>query len=82
MLKKEVELIMGEKRFELEYDKNCYKCIFDIKNKKLYSNRESICDLLNSLSEENEQLRKEKMEANDFIVEKGLEIEFIKWCRE
>lgn len=34
------------------------------------------------LSIENEKLRKEKMEANAFIVEKGLEVEFIEWCRE
>lgn len=34
------------------------------------------------LSIENEKLRKEKMEANAFIVEKGLEVEFIRWCRE
>ena len=31
------------------------------------------------LKEENEQLRKEKIEANAFIVEKGLEIDFINW---
>ncbi len=42
--------------------------------------RERLVALLNQLSEENEQLQKEKMEANAFIVEKGLELEFIKWC--
>ena len=48
---------MSEKRFAIEYDSNCYKCIFDNEQKELYSSRESICDLLNSLSEENEQLK-------------------------
>lgn len=48
---------MSEKRFALEYDSNCYKCISDNKQKKLYSSRESICDLLNQLNDENEQLK-------------------------
>ena len=43
---------MSEKRFALEYDSNCYKCIFDNEQKELYSSRESICDLLNSLDDE------------------------------
>ena len=48
---------MSEKRFALEYDSNCYKCISDNEQKKLYSSRESICDLLNQLNDENEQLK-------------------------
>ncbi len=48
---------MSEKRFALEYDSNCYKCIADNEQKKLYSSRESICDLLNQLNDENEQLK-------------------------
>lgn len=48
---------MSDKRFVLEYDSNCYKCIFDNEQKELYSSRESICDLLNQLNDENEQLK-------------------------
>ena len=48
---------MSEKRFALEYDLNCYKCISDNEQKKLYSSRESICDLLNQLNDENERLK-------------------------
>ena len=48
---------MNEKRFALEYDSNCYKCISDNEQKKLYSSRENICDLLNQLNDENEQLK-------------------------
>lgn len=48
---------MSEKRFALEYDSNCYKCISDNEQEKLYSSRESICDLLNQLNDENEQLK-------------------------
>lgn len=55
---------MSEKRFALEYDSNCYKCISDNEQKKLYSSRESICDLLNQLNDENEQL-KQKLENLD-----------------
>lgn len=48
---------MSEKRFTLEYDSNCYKCISDNEQSKLYSSRESICDLLNQLNDENERLK-------------------------
>lgn len=48
---------MSEKRFILEYDSNCYKCISDNEQSKLYSSRESICDLLNQLNDENERLK-------------------------
>lgn len=48
---------MSEKRFTLKYGSNCYKCIFDNEQKELYSSRESICDLLNQLNDENEQLK-------------------------
>lgn len=48
---------MSEKRFALEYDKNCYKCIADIQKQELYTSKEEICDLLNQLNDENEQLR-------------------------
>lgn len=49
--------MMSEKRFALKYGSNCYKCIFDNEQKELYSSRESICDLLNQLNDENEQLK-------------------------
>ena len=57
---------MSEKRFALEYDSNCYKCISDNEQKKLYSSRESICDLLNQLNDENKQLRKELSDCEKF----------------
>ena len=51
---------MTEKRFGFEMDKNCYKCIADVIDKKLYTDKKQVVDLLNSLSEDNEQLKKEK----------------------
>ena len=62
---------MSEKRFALEYDSNCYKCISDNEQKELYSSRESICDLLNSLNDELE-------ESSDFIIEQRKENKTLK----
>ena len=46
-----------------------------------------LVDLLNeqestiqSLKEENEQLKKARDESDKFIVKKGLEVEFLNWC--
>ena len=61
--------IASEKRFELEYDKNCYKCIFDNITKEYSSSRESIVALLNQLNDENEKLEKGKMEALSLLGE-------------
>ena len=47
---------MTEKRFGFEMDKNCYKCIADIRDKKLYTDKKQVVDLLNKIADENEQL--------------------------
>lgn len=75
---------MSEKRFKLDFDNCNGGCIMDREDRygqycKLYDfgeiGKKQIVNLLNSLSEE-------KKKANAFIVEKGLELEFIEWCRE
>ena len=43
---------MSEKRFGFEMDKNCYKCIVDIRDKKLYTDKKQVVDLLNDLNDE------------------------------
>ena len=57
-------------------------------NENIISKNCTGCELVNLqtkkidvLEKENEELRKEKMDTNAFIVEKGLELEFIKWCK-
>jgi len=45
------------KRFGFEMDKNCYKCIVDIRDKKLYTDKKQVVGLLNQLNDENEQLK-------------------------
>ena len=40
-----------------------------------------LCDLLNELATKCSQLKKERMLANAFIVEKRLELEFVRWCK-
>lgn len=37
-------------------------------------------DTIDKLKEENERLKKARDESDKFIVEKGLEIEFLGWC--
>lgn len=46
------------KRFGFEMDSNCYKCVADTIDKKLYTDKKQIIDLLNTLYDENEQLKK------------------------
>lgn len=54
-----------------------------------YLSHNKVCEILNyyesmlnQLSDENEELNHLKVLANAFIVEKGLEVEFVKWCVE
>ena len=39
------------KRFGFEMDKNCYKCIVDIRDKKLYTDKKQVVGLLNELND-------------------------------
>ena len=50
-----------------------------LKHYKLYEDNKRLQTIIADLKEENEQLRKEKIEANAFIVENGLAEEFVKW---
>ena len=72
---------MSEKRFTIDY---ASLGIFDNKTQKAYKinpifDNENLIDFMNELNDENEQLRKEKIEANAFIVENGLAEKFVKW---
>ena len=71
--------MMNEKRFELEYDKNCYKCVFDNEKKELYSSRESICELLNALHQENISLDDENARL---LCERIKDLEHFEECVE
>ena len=53
---------MTEKRYSFEMDKNCYKCIVDIIDKKLYTDKKQILDLLNELNDKNELFRQSREE--------------------
>lgn len=53
---------MTEKRYGFEMDKNCYKCIVDTVDEKLYTDKKQVVDLLNELAEENEEFRKRTKE--------------------
>ena len=50
---------MIKKRYDIEYDGNCYKCIVDCEKGILYTDRKQIVDLLNKLNDENELLKEE-----------------------
>ena len=65
------------KRYGFEMDKNCYKCIVDVIDKKLYTDKKQVVDLLNSLNDENEQLKSELGKVHDLI---DMKIEFTKEC--
>lgn len=47
---------MTEKRYDIEYDGNCYKCIVDCEKKVLYTDRKQIVDLLNEQNETIQEL--------------------------
>ena len=49
---------MTEKRYGLEMDKNCYKCIVDTVDGKIYTDKKQVVDLLNELNDENQRLTK------------------------
>lgn len=74
-------------RFDVILDRdmivdNLTKREYDLNNDVNFCLWEIISDLsnyINNLAEENGQLRKEKIEANAFIVENGLAEEFVKW---
>ena len=53
---------MTEKRYDIEYDGNCYKCIVDCEKKVLYTDRKQIVDLLNEQHEQINTLRKSRRE--------------------
>ena len=59
---------------DTEKDKDYFK-MFDI----VYVLNEQQATI-QSLKEENEQLKKARDESDKFIVKKGLEIEFFEWC--
>ena len=42
---------MTEKRYDIEYDSNCYMCIVDCEKKVLYTDRKKIVKLLNEQNE-------------------------------
>ena len=55
----------NEKRYDIEYDGNCYKCIVDCEKKVLYTDRKQIVDLLNDQNELIQQGFEELAKAND-----------------
>lgn len=42
---------MTKKRYNIEYDSNCYMCILDCEKKVLYTDRKKIVKLLNKQNE-------------------------------
>ena len=67
---------MTEKRFGFEMDKNCYKCIADVIDKKLYTDKKQVVDLLNQLNEENEQLKQQIQQLKE---DAPLLLAFYRW---
>ena len=60
---------MSEKRFSFDTEQRSVgeiQVIIDNKEKKVYANCFSICEKLNELAEENEQLRKELGDCEKF----------------
>lgn len=51
-------------------------------NEQLEKGKMEALSLLGEEIDKNEQLHHLKVLANAFIVEKGLELEFVKWCKE
>ena len=77
---------MSEKRFtwkteKLQHFDDEVLLVVDNENKEWKGHILNIVDLLNELTEENEQLREDRKVANDFIVKKGLDIEYYKYWR-
>lgn len=70
---------MGEKRFERWND---YSCKVKDNHEDIFLNWKDVVNKLNALAEENERLHHLKVLAHAFIVEKGLEGEFIRWSNE
>lgn len=74
---------------ELTKERNHYKGQIKQKNDKIERLQRENNKLqvhykydMKHLKEEKEQLHHLKVLANAFIVEKGLEVEFVKWCKE
>ena len=77
---------MSEKRFTWKVEKLQHLddevlLVVDNENKEWKGHILNIVDLLNDLNDENEQLREDRKVANDFIVKKGLDIEYYKYWR-
>lgn len=79
-LKKENAELKAVKRFAENNGIN----IFDINTvfRNCYDDNEKLTEDIRELRKKNIELRHLKLLANAFIVEKGLEIEFVKWCKE
>lgn len=56
---------MTKKRYDIEYDSNCYMCIVDREEKVLYTDRKKIVKLLNEQHELIQQGFEEIAKAND-----------------
>lgn len=77
---------MSEKRFtwkteKLQHFDDEVLLVVDNENKEWKGHILNIVDLLNDLNDENEQLQEDRKVANDFIVKKGLDIEYYKYWR-
>ena len=66
---------MTEKRYDIEYDGNCYKCIVDCEKGILYTDRKQIVKLLN---EQHETIQSLKIENDELKREVNLLTEFFK----
>ena len=49
---------MTKKRYNIEYDSNCYMCIVDCEKKVLYTDRKKIVQLLNEQNEKIQHITK------------------------
>lgn len=80
---------MSEKRFELDYDDEYCACISNFLDSGEKLTDREVVDLLNEMSEENEQLKNQNIEYEEvhcrimnYIIDKGLGSEFAKFLRE
>lgn len=69
---------LSEEKEYFERKKEYFLSKWSIVNVKNIQLRQEIDDL----KEENERLKKARDESDKFIVKKGLEIEFLEWCKE
>lgn len=83
---KRLEYKVQKFKEENEQLRECYKTCENmlsdaIDENELLECKEGVYNV-HRLKKDYEQLKKEKMFANAFIVEKGLEVEFVRWCKE